>query len=170
MLLTGLTRAGKTTIAYGVERKLFESGRTVAVLDGSNLRRGISKDLGFSADERSENQRRSAELAKTLGDNGLITLCALVSPTDATRQKFRALVGDERFLLVHVNAPLDVCRERDTAGLYEAADKGEIANFPGVSYDYEAPAEADLVLDTTALSVEESVDKVIALLTDKGFV
>lgn len=170
VLLTGLTRAGKTTIAYGVERKLFEAGRTVAVLDGSNLRQGISKDLGFSADERSENLRRSSEMAKSLNDNGLITLCALVSPTDETRKKAKQLVGDDKFLVVHLDAPLDVCRERDTSGLYEAADKGEIANFPGVSYDYEPPTDADLVLDTTKLSVDESVAAVIKLIADKGFI
>lgn len=169
VLLTGLTRAGKTTVAYGVERKLFEAGRTVAVLDGSNLRQGISRDLGFSGDERSENLRRSSELAKTLNDNGLITLCALVSPTEGTRQKAKALIGAEQFLLVHLDAPIDVCRERDQAGLYEAADKGELANFPGVSFDYEAPTSADLTLDTTSLSVEECVNKVVALLEDRGF-
>ena len=170
VLLTGLTRAGKTTIAYGVERKLFESGRAVAVLDGSNLRRGISKDLGFSADERSENLRRSAELAKTLNDSGLIALAALVSPTDETRKKAKQLVGNDRFLLVHLSTSIEVCRERDTRGLYEAAERGEIANFPGVSYDYEAPTEADLVLDTAKMSVEDSVSAVIGLLVERGFI
>ncbi len=169
VLFTGLTRSGKTTIAYGVERKLFEAGRAVAVLDGSNLRRGISKDLGFSADERSENQRRGAEIAKTLNDGGLITLCAFVSPTEETRQKAKTLIGGDRFIVVHVDAPLEVCRERDTAGLYVAADKGEIPNFPGVSYAYEPPVEADLVLDTTKLSVEDSVSKVLALLQERGY-
>ena len=170
VLLTGLTRAGKTTIAYGVERKLFESGRAVAVLDGSNLRRGISKDLGFSADERYENLRRSAELAKTLNDSGLIALAALVSPTDETRKKAKQLVGNDRFLLVHLSTSIEVCRERYTRGLYEAAERGEIANFPGVSYDYEAPTEADLVLDTAKMSVEDSVSAVIGLLVERGFI
>ncbi|MEM6292831.1 MAG: sulfate adenylyltransferase subunit CysN [Myxococcota bacterium] len=170
VLFTGLSGAGKSTTAYGVERKLFEAGRAVAVLDGANMRQGISKDLGFSADERSENLRRSAEVAKLLNDNGLITLCAFVAPREETRQKAAALVGNERFVVVHLNAPVEVCRERDTEGLYGAADEGTIANFPGVSFDYEAPAAADLVLDTTTQSVEQCVDAVVAMLTERDFV
>ncbi len=170
VLFTGLSGAGKTTTAYGVERKLFDAGRAAAVLDGSNMRQGISKDLGFSAEERSENLRRSSEIAKLLNDNGLITLCAFVAPSEETRQRAAGLIGSDRFLVVHLDAPLEVCRERDTEGLYGAADDGKISNFPGVSFDYETPAKADLTLDTSKQSVEACVDAVIALLTSRELI
>ena len=112
------------------------------MLDGQNMRRGISRDLGFTAADRSENLRRAAEVAKLLNDAGLIALCALLAPDEAVRDKAREVVGRERFLVVHLATPLDVCRSRDTRGLYAQADAGEIANFPGVSAPYEAPADA----------------------------
>ena len=133
VLLTGLTGAGKTTLAYALERKLFDEGRAVVVLDGQNMRRGISKDLGFTADERSENLRRSAEVAKLFNDAGIVVLAAFVAPEEAVRQKAAAAIGAERFMVVHLNCPVEVCRQRDTDGHYKLADSGEIANFPGIS-------------------------------------
>jgi bifunctional enzyme CysN/CysC len=168
VLLTGLTGAGKSTLAYALERKLFDEGRAVVVLDGQNMRRGISKDLGFTADERSENLRRSAEVAKLFNDAGIIVLAAFVAPDEAVRQRAAAAIGRERFLVVHLDCPLEVCRQRDTDGHYRLADSGEIANFPGISAPYEPPASPDLVLKTDKLSVAECVAKVVALVESRG--
>ncbi len=168
VLLTGLTGSGKTTLAYALERRLFNDGRAVVVLDGQNMRRGISKDLGFTADERSENLRRSAEVAKLFNDAGVIVLAAFVAPEEAVRQKAAAAIGRERFLVVHLSAPLEVCRQRDTDGHYPQADSGEIALFPGVSSPYEPPAAPALVLATDKLPVAQCVEQVLQLLESRG--
>jgi bifunctional enzyme CysN/CysC len=170
VLLTGLTGAGKTTIARAVERRLFDSGRAVVVLDGTAMRHGISKDLGFSARERSENLRRSVEVAHLFNDAGVICLAAFVAPDDDVRRKAAERIGKDRFLVVHLSAPVEVCRTRDTDGHYAQADKGEIANFPGVSAAYEPPANPDLVLPTHEWPVTKCVDAVIALLESRGIV
>ncbi|WP_428307528.1 sulfate adenylyltransferase subunit CysN [Lacipirellula sp.] len=164
ILLTGLAGAGKTTLAYALERKLFDAGRAVCVLDGQNMRRGISRDLGFTVADRSENLRRSAEAAKLLNDAGLICVAAFLAPEESVRLKAAEVVGRERFLVVHLDAPVDVCRARDQEGLYSKADSGEIANFPGVSAPYETPKKPDLVLDTAKLPVDECVKQVLDLL------
>lgn len=170
ILLTGLSGAGKTSLAYAVERKLFDLGRAATVLDGENLRRGISKDLGFTANERSENLRRGAEVARLMNEAGLICLAAFASPQEEVRQKVKALIGPENFFVVHLNAPVEVCRERDQEGLYHLADQGDISHFPGVSARYEDPIEPDLVLPTHELSVEECVDQLIQLLDQRGVI
>ncbi|TWT33175.1 sulfate adenylyltransferase subunit CysN [Blastopirellula retiformator] len=170
LLLTGLTGAGKTTIAYALERRLFDEGRACVVLDGQNLRSGVSKDLGFTAEERSENLRRGSEIASLMNSAGLICICAFTAPNEDVRQKAAEVVGAEQFLVVHLTAPIEVCRQRDDGGLYEKADSGEIANFPGVSYEFEAPANPDLVLPTDQLEVTESVDQIIALLKDRKII
>jgi bifunctional enzyme CysN/CysC len=167
LLISGLTGSGKTTIAYALERKLFDRGRAAYVLDGQNMRRGISKDLGFSAEERSENLRRSAEVAKLLNEAGMICIAAFVAPDEQVRQRAKELIGTERFLSVYLQAPLEVCRQRDTDGHYKLADAGEIANFPGVSAPFEAPTNADLVLETDKTPVEECVRQILALLDAK---
>ncbi|MEX2173228.1 MAG: sulfate adenylyltransferase subunit CysN [Pirellulaceae bacterium] len=168
VLLTGLTGSGKTTLAYALERQLFDSGRAVVVLDGQNMRRGISKDLGFTADERSENLRRSAEVARLFNDGGILVVAAFVAPDEAIRQKAAERIGRERFLVVHLDCPLEVCRQRDTDGHYAQADSGELANFPGISAPYEPPAQPDLVLATDKLGVEQCVEQILALLEAKG--
>jgi bifunctional enzyme CysN/CysC len=168
VLLTGLTGSGKTTLARAVERRLFDMGRAVAVLDGQSMRLGISRDLGFSADERSENLRRSVEVARLFNDAGLLVLAAFVAPDEAVRRKAAERVGRERFLVVHLAAPADVCRARDAEGHYALADSGEIANFPGVSAPYEPPASPDLVLPTHEWPVGRCVDAVLRLLEDRG--
>jgi bifunctional enzyme CysN/CysC len=170
VLLTGLTGSGKTTLAYALERRLFDQGRAVVVLDGQNMRRGISKDLGFTADERSENLRRSAEVAKLFNDAGILVLAAFVAPDEAIRQKAAAAIGRERFLVVHLSAPIEVCRQRDSEGHYKLADSGEMALFPGVSSPYEPPAQPDLVLETDKRPVEECVEAILTLLERKGAV
>jgi bifunctional enzyme CysN/CysC len=163
-----LTGSGKTTTAYGVERRLFQMGRAVVVLDGQNMRRGISKDLGFSADERSENLRRGAEVARLFNDAGILCLAAFVAPDEAVRQKMAEAIGRERFLVVHLEAPLEVCRQRDVDGHYRLADAGEIAMFPGVSAPYEIPTEPDLILHTDRQSVAECVSAVVKLLEQRS--
>ncbi len=170
VLLTGLSGAGKTTTAYALERQLFEEGRAVSVLDGTELRKGISKDLGFSANERSENLRRGTEIAKVLNDAGLLCVCAFVAPSEAVRLRARALIGVEQFVVVHLDAPLEVCRERDEEGLYGAADRGEIAHFPGVSFEYEPPVEPDLVLPTAQWNVDRCVDAILTLLREREII
>jgi bifunctional enzyme CysN/CysC len=168
LLITGLEAAGKSTLAYALERRLFDDGRAVVVLDGRQLRQTISRDLGFTAADRSENLRRAADVARLLNDAGLIAICALMAPDAAIRAKARGAVGAERFLLVHVSTPLAVCRVRDTQGIYARADAGELGDFPGVSAPYEPPADADLVLDMSALAVEDGVDRVVRLLRERG--
>ena len=170
LLLTGLAGAGKTTLAYAVERRLFEQGRAVCVLDGQNLRRGITRDLGFTADDRSENLRRGAEVAKLFNDAGLLCLAAFLAPRETVRQKAADVVGRQRFLVVHLDAPIDVCRQRDQEGLYGAADAGDIADFPGVSSPYEPPVDVDLVLATDKLTVDQCVEQILKLLEQRKIV
>jgi bifunctional enzyme CysN/CysC len=167
LLLTGLTGSGKTTIAYALERRLFDMGRAAVVLDGVNMRRGLTKELGFTAEEKSENLRRSSEVAKLMNGAGLICVCAFVAPSEDVRQKAAQSVGADQFLTIHLDTPVDVCRERDENGMYAKADAGEISNFPGVSFDYEPPVDPALKLNTAIFSVEECVDKIIALLEEK---
>lgn len=169
VLLTGLTSSGKTTIAKAVERKLFDAGRAVTVLDGQQVRRGLSKDLGFSFEERSENLRRSAYLANILNDAGIICIGAFVAPNATVRDKVAGVIGTERFLTVHVDAPIAVCRERDSRGQYADADAGKLKEFSGVTAPYEVPESPALVLKTDTQSVDECATAVIELLTSKGF-
>ena len=170
VLLTGLTGAGKSTLAKALERRLFDMGRGVAVLDGQNMRLGISRDLGFSAGERSENLRRSVEIARLFNDAGLICIAAFVAPDEAVRRKAAERVGAERFLVVHLAAPVEVCRRRDTDGHYPRADAGELANFPGVSAAYEPPVKPDLVLPTHEWPVGRCVDELVKLLESRGVI
>jgi bifunctional enzyme CysN/CysC len=170
ILLTGLTGAGKSTIAKALERKLFDLGRAVVVLDGQNMRLGISKDLGFTAAERSENLRRSVEVAKLFNDAGILCIGAFVAPDEEVRQKAGERVGRDRFLVIHLSAPLEVCRQRDTDGHYKLADTGELANFPGVSAPYEPPTKPDLVLPTHEWPVGTCVDAIVSLLESRGVI
>jgi bifunctional enzyme CysN/CysC len=170
VLLTGLSGSGKSSIAYGVERALFDMGRTVSVLDGEAIRRGMNRDLGYSLEDRSENLRRSGHLAKLLNDNGMLVMAAFVAPSDAVRGKFADLVGKDRCIIVHCQASEATCRQRDARGHYAAADRGEISTFPGVSAPYEVPASPDLVLDTEQLSISACVEKVVKLLKERKFI
>ena len=168
ILLTGLTASGKASIAYALEKRLFERGRAVSVLYGQNMRLGLSRDLGFTADDRSENLRRSAEVAKILNDSGLICIAAFVAPHQAVRERAREVIGAERFIEIYLSAPADACRQRDTTGSYARADAGKLLQFPGVSATFEPPVHADLVLPTHEISVEESVARILRLLKERG--
>jgi bifunctional enzyme CysN/CysC len=164
ILLTGLSGSGKTTVAYALERRLFEMGLAVTVLDGRQMRQTLSKGLGFTSAERSENLRRSIDVARFLNEAGLICICSFVAPSAAVREKARQAVGRDRFVEVYVSAPLDVCRERDTEGMYARADAGEIPDFPGVSAPYDAPAQPDLTVDTGRSSVAECVEQIVQVI------
>ena len=167
LLLMGLTGAGKSTIAYALERRLFDMGHAAAVLDGQNMRLGPSKDLGFDLESRSENLRRGVEISKLMTNAGLITIGAFVAPSEEVRQKARETLGDS-LVTVHLNAPLDVCRERDTTGLYTSAERDGLDTVPGVTLPFDPPENADLVLPTHELSVDESVERLIELLRERG--
>ncbi|MBW8016047.1 MAG: sulfate adenylyltransferase subunit CysN [Planctomycetes bacterium] len=162
--LTGLAGSGKTTIAYNLERKLFDAGQNSYVIDGENARLGFSKDLGFSAQERGENIRRAAEFARMLNEAGVITICSFLSPYESQRQLAREIIGTENYIEVYLSAPLDQCRKRAKPGIYDMASSGEIKNFTGVTAPYEQPENPDIVLPTHEFSVEMSVAKIIAFL------
>ncbi len=170
VLLTGLSAVGKTPIAHAVERLLFDRGRAVAVIDGQHMRLGLSRDLGFSADERSENLRRAAEVAKMLNGAGLLCIAALVAPHEAVRRRAAQVVGPDRFFVVHLDAPEAWRRAHDDQGVYAKADSGELRSFPGVSAPYEAPEAPDLMLLTAELSIEECARRVVAMLEAKGVI
>ena len=169
ILLTGLAKVGKTTIARAVERRLFDAGRLATVLDGQSFRLGMSRDLGFSPRERSENIRRAAETAHLMNDAGLICLTAFVAPEEAVRERARQAVGEARFLEVFLTAPLATLRERDEDGLYAAAERGE-ASVPGLSARFEEPAAPDLALQTHKLDIDACADRIIALLRERAFI
>jgi bifunctional enzyme CysN/CysC len=170
ILLTGLTGSGKATIAYALEKRLFEAGAAVTVLYGTTMRRGLCRDLGFSADDRSENLRRGAEVAKILNDAGLICIAAFVAPHEAVRQKAKSAIGSDRFLEVYLSAPVEVCKQRDRSGAYALAEAGKILQFPGVSATFETPVNADLVLPTDEMDVETAVARIVELLRRGRFI
>jgi bifunctional enzyme CysN/CysC len=168
VLLTGLSGSGKTEVARLVERKLFDRGRAVVVLDGQAMRLGMNRDLGFSAADRSENLRRSMEVARVLNDAGLLAVASFVAPEADARKKSRAVVGEGRFFLVYLAAPLDACQKVDRSGLYRDATAGKIGDVPGISFPYEAPDDADLVLPSHELSAEECAERIVAELARRG--
>lgn len=158
--LTGLSGSGKSTIAQGLERKLFNEGFFVQVLDGDNIRTGINNNLGFSLDDREENIRRISEVAKLYLNSGIITVCSFISPTIEIRSFAKKIIGEDDFAEVYINAPIEVCETRDVKGLYKKARKGEIKGFTGIDSPYEAPSNPDLEIRTDLLNVEEGVEKV----------
>ena len=165
---TGLSGSGKSTVAVALERELHRRGRLCRLLDGDNIRTGINAGLGFSAEDRRENIRRIAEVGKLFVDTGVITLAAFVSPTEELRTLARDIIGADDFMEIFVATPLEECERRDVKGLYARARRGEVKNFTGISAPFEAPRNPALVLDTTGTPVEESVEKVIALLESAG--
>lgn len=163
--LTGLSGAGKTTLAEVLCLALGAKGRLSVVLDGDELRRGINRDLSFSPQDRAIAVRRAAELARRHNEAGRIVVAALVSPFREHRATARALIGPERFHEVHVSTPLATCEARDRKGLYAAARAGRLAQFTGISSPYEAPESPALSIDTSVLPLERSIDLLLALLT-----
>ena len=159
--MTGLSGSGKSTIALALERELYEKGYLTELLDGDNVRTGLNKNLGFSEDERQENIRRIAEVAKLFCDCGVVTIASFVSPTIRMRQNARSIVGEADFFEVFVDTPLELCEERDTKGLYQKARKGEIEGFTGVDAPFEAPEAPDLRLETKDKEVRECVSEAL---------
>ena len=167
--MTGLPGSGKSTLARLLEARLREAhGRYVEVLDGDEVRRGLSRDLGLSKEHREEHARRVSYVAKVLSRNGVVAVVALISPYRSSRVEAEETIGPDRFVEVFVNAPLAVCEERDPKGLYAKARRGEITNMTGVQAPYEAPEHPDLVVDTTRGTPEQSVDQLIAGLERLG--
>lgn len=161
---TGLPTSGKSTLAHGLEARLFADGCAAYVLDGDNVRHGLCRDLGFGERDREENIRRIGEMANLFLDAGIITLAAFISPYQADRQKVRERVGAENFVEVYCRCPVEVCESRDVKGNYAKAKAGVIAHFTGVSAPYHAPVNPDLVVDTDRASVEDSISAVLSLL------
>ncbi len=168
--LTGLSGSGKSTIAVELEHALIENNHHAYILDGDNVRHGLNKNLGFSPEDRTENIRRIGEVAKLFTDANLITVTAFISPYRADRDEARALLGKGEFVEVYIKCPVEVCEQRDVKGLYKKARAGEIKEFTGISAPYEEPEDAELVIDTSELSVEDATRKIIAYLAEEGYV
>jgi bifunctional enzyme CysN/CysC len=167
---TGLSGAGKSTIANLVEKKLLALGRHSYLLDGDNVRHGLNRDLGFTNADRVENIRRVGEVARLMVDAGLIVLTAFISPFRAERDMARALLGDGQFIEVHVDTPIEVAENRDVKGLYQKARRGELKNFTGIDSPYEAPETPELRVDTSSMSADEAAEQVIACLRQRGHI
>ena len=167
---TGLSASGKSTIAHAVEEYLHREGHLCYVLDGDNVRHGLNKNLGFSPEDREENIRRIGEVAFLFAQAGLVTMTAFISPYRADRDKARGLLGEGEFIEVFVKVPLDVAEDRDPKGLYKKAKAGEIKEFTGISAPYEEPLAAEVVIDTSMYSIEESRDLVIRYLKENKII
>jgi bifunctional enzyme CysN/CysC len=166
--LTGLSGSGKSTIANILEKKLCALDKHTYLLDGDNVRHGLSKDLGFTEADRVENIRRIAEVAKLMVDAGLIVITAFISPFSAERRMARSLVGKGEFFEIHVDTPLNIAEERDPKGLYKKARRGELKNFTGIDSPYESPEAPEIRVDTTALDPEQAANLIIRKLTEAG--
>jgi adenylylsulfate kinase len=164
---TGLSGSGKSTIANAVEKKLYEQGIKTYSLDGDNLRKGLNSDLTFSPDDRTENIRRIAEVAKLMIDAGLVVLAAFVSPYKKDRENIKSIVKDVNFVEIYINTSLEECERRDVKGLYKKARAGEIQNMTGISAPYEAPVYPDVEVLTEEESKEDSVNKIMAFIASK---
>lgn len=167
---TGLSGAGKSTIAHSVEERLYQTGCRTVVLDGDNVRHGLCSDLGFSAGDRAENIRRVSEAVKLFVDAGTIVLTAFISPHEADRARARATIGAPDFIEVYCQCALEECERRDVKGLYKRARAGEIKDFTGISAPYEVPKNSDVTLNTNELSVEQCVEFVIQRLVLRGVI
>lgn len=161
---TGLSGAGKSTIANALEQRLFADGKYTMFLDGDNIRLGLNKNLGFEPEERAENIRRVAEVSKLMNDAGLIVLSALISPYQLERESAKQIIGEENFIEIYVSTPIETCLKRDAKGLYKKASNKEISNLTGVSSAYEEPKNPNIVLNTDELSVDECVNIIIDYL------
>lgn len=167
---TGLSGAGKSTIARNLEVELFKAGIRTLILDGDNTRMSINRDLDFSSAGRQENIRRVAEMAKLLNDAGVVVITAFISPFEADRIQAKTIIGEDRFIEVFVDAPLDLCMERDTKGLYHKAIMGELKDFTGISSPYETPVNPKLIVQTNDQIPEDSVMQIVAWLKSNYYI
>ncbi|MBI5599006.1 MAG: adenylyl-sulfate kinase [Deltaproteobacteria bacterium] len=168
--LTGLSGAGKSTIAVELEHALLDNGHQAYILDGDNIRHGLNKNLGFSPEDRSENIRRIGEVARLFTDANIVTITAFISPYREDRERARALQKDGEFVEVYVKCPIEVCEKRDTKGLYKKARSGEVKEFTGISAPYEEPLKPEITIDTSIATVEESTRRILGYLEDKGHI
>ena len=167
---TGLSGAGKSSLAHAVEEELHQLGCRTFVFDGDNVRHGLCADLGFTTEDRIENIRRVGEMAKLFVETGVIALTAFISPFLSDRERVRSLVPHGDFLEIYCRCPLEVCEQRDVKGIYKRARAGQIKDFTGISSPYEDPVNPELILETDKLTIEESVAQVMKLLRDRGIV
>lgn len=165
---TGLSGSGKSTLARAVQRKLFDNGWQVIVLDGDNIRHGLNKDLGFTEEDRIENIRRISEVAALFQQHGHLVITAFISPYYENRKQARGIIGADRFHEIYIEADLETCKERDPKGLYEKVEKGEITRFTGVSDPFEAPKNPALKIDTSNLSEQQAIEALISYI-DSNF-
>ncbi len=163
---TGLSGSGKSTIANELEKRLYSQGKYTMLLDGDNIRMGLNKNLGFEPEDRIENIRRIAETSKLLNDAGLIVITAFISPFERDRENAKEIIGSENFIEVYVSTSLEECERRDVKGLYKKAREGKIPNFTGISSPFEIPVNADVIIDTEKLSLQDAVDEIINKLSD----
>lgn len=161
---TGLSGSGKSTLANALEIELHKQGRHTFLLDGDVVRQGLNQDLGFSDQDRTENIRRIAHLAKLMMDAGLIVICAFISPFKAERRLARELAGEDRFIEVYLSTPIAICEERDVKGLYKKARDGNLKNLSGLGSDYEIPGHSEITIDTSKSSVVEAVGRIQKLI------
>lgn len=161
---TGLSGSGKSTVAIALERELHKRGLLCRILDGDNIRMGINANLGFSEEDRRENIRRVAEVAKLFVDTGIITIAAFVSPTEELRQLAENIIGKDDFKEIFISTPIEECERRDVKGLYARARRGEVKNFTGISAPFEAPKHPALSIDTSKVPLEESVNMLLKFL------
>ncbi len=161
---TGLSGSGKSTLAVALENKLYQEGKSTMLLDGDNVRTGICNNLGFSIEDRTENIRRIAEVAKLFKENGQIVLCSFVSPTNDIRKMAKNIIGSEDFIEIFVSTDITECEKRDVKGLYQKARAGLIKDFSGIDSPFEPPINPDIIIDTTNISVDEGVETLISFL------
>lgn len=167
---TGLSGAGKTTLANVLEKRLFSEGIRTYILDGDNIRQGLNTDLGFSPEDRSENIRRVAEVAKLFTDAGVLVLSAFISPYKMDRKLARDIIRKDDFIEIFVKCPIEECEKRDPKGLYAKARRGEITQFTGVSAPYETPENPDIVVSTEKMTIEQCVEEIIVVLKTRKLV
>jgi len=167
---TGLSGSGKSSVANALEQALAAQGKHTYLLDGDNVRHGLCADLGFSAEDRTENLRRVGAVAGLMVDAGLLVLSAFISPYRSQRELVKSLIPPGKFIEVHIATPLEVCEQRDVKGLYKKARAGQISHFTGISDPYEAPQAADLVLDTSVTSLQDSVQQLLGLLKQRDII
>lgn len=165
---TGLSGSGKSTLAHAVEKELHNSGCRTFVLDGDNIRLGLSSDLGFSDEDRNENIRRVGEVAKLFVESGLITMTAFISPFQKGRMFVRNLLPPDNFIEIYLNCPISTCEERDKKGFYALARRGKISDFTGISSPYEVPQNPELVIHTDKQTLEESVTLILKFLKERN--
>ena len=164
---TGLSGAGKTTLAIAVEKELFEKGYFAMILDGDNIRSGINNNLGFSEEDRKENIRRIAELAKLFAHAGIITIAAFISPTDEIREMAQNIIGKDDYFEVFISTPIEVCESRDVKGLYKKARKGEIADFTGITSPYEEPQDPFISINTSNKTIMQCSNFIVSKIEKK---